>query len=70
MKEADLDAVMDLMGRYHKKYELAPEFDAEAYSATDGIVEAEEAKHWFVPEIKPGEDQVVWSYVVEVSFSD
>lgn len=58
MKEADLDAVMDLMGRYHKKYELAPEFDAE------------EAKHWFVPEIKPGEDQVVWSYVVEVSFSD
>ena len=55
MKEGDLDAVINLMGRYHKKYELAPEFDNE------------EAKHWFVPEVKPGEEQVVWSYVVEVS---
>jgi len=52
MQAKDIDAVLDLLKRYLTKYEMAP------------IFTREEVEHWLLT--KP-EDQVVWSYVVEVS---
>lgn len=54
MKKEDLPASMDLLGRYLSRFDMAPEFALE------------EAEHWFLPTHKPTEEQVIWSYVVEV----
>lgn len=52
MEMKDVDAVLDLLGRYLEKFDMAPLFSKE------------EVEHWFVH--KPPVEQVVWSYVVEV----
>ena len=54
MEDKDVDAVVALLTRYLKRFDLAPEFDAE------------EARHWFLPKTDNGARQVIWSYVVEV----
>lgn len=50
MKAADVDAVHDLLERYISRFALNPAFTKE------------EIDHWLVHR---GEEQVVWSYVVE-----
>lgn len=55
MEEKDLDAVIPLFERYMKRFDMAPEFTKE------------EMYHWFMPKLESGGEQVVWSYVVEVS---
>ena len=46
-----------LLNKYLDRFDIAPEFTQE------------EIKYWFMPENKGGRDQVIWSYVVEVSHS-
>ncbi|KAH7313512.1 acyl-CoA N-acyltransferase [Stachybotrys elegans] len=53
IEEKDIDQVMDLMRRYNKRYDMAPEYSRE------------EAVHWFIPKITPESEQVIWTYVVE-----
>lgn len=55
MQEKDVDAVHDLLGRYLKRYDLAPEFTKE------------DIKHWLLHKKAEGqlEEQVVWTFVVE-----
>lgn len=53
MEEKDIDAVMDLLARYLKRFEMAPEFTRE------------EIDHWLLHRQNPGAEQVVWAYVVE-----
>lgn len=55
MEKKDVDAVYDLLSRYLKRYDLAPVFNKE------------ETEHWFLNSSNPTEEQIVWSYVVEVS---
>ena len=55
MRPEDVDGALDLLGRYLKRFDMAPDFTKE------------ECHHWFVPKIESGGEQVVWSYVVEVS---
>lgn len=52
MKVGDVDAVLDLLGRYLKRFTLAQEFTRE------------EIEHWFVSS-HGGDDRVVWAFVVE-----
>ena len=54
MEHKDLDAVHSLLGRYLKRFDLAPVFSKE------------DIEHWLLNKV-PGAEQVVWSYVVEVS---
>lgn len=56
MEEKDLDRVMPLFQRYTKRFDMAPEFTKE------------EMKHWLIPKVEQGDEEVVWSYVVEVRF--
>ncbi|EHK39805.1 hypothetical protein TRIATDRAFT_155534 [Trichoderma atroviride IMI 206040] len=53
MKTTDIDAVLKLMDRYMSRFDIAPEMSKE------------EATHWFTPTPQPGQDQYIWSYVVE-----
>lgn len=53
MKETDIDAVHDLLGRYLKRFQLAQELTRE------------EIEHWFVSKVQKPEDRVVWAFVVE-----
>ena len=53
MELRDADAVLDLLGRYLLKFEIAPVFTKE------------EIIHWMLH--KKGTEQVIWAYVVEVS---
>lgn len=55
MELKDLDAVLDLLTRYLDRFEIAPVFTKE------------EIKHWMLHKKDDGE-QVIWSYVVEVSY--
>lgn len=55
MELRDLDAVQPLLKKYLDRFDMAPEFDRE------------EMKHWFIPDVAPGGEEVVWSYVVEVN---
>lgn len=52
MEKQDIDQVLDLLKRFLLKYDLAP------------IFTREEIEHWL---LTTKGDQVVWSYVVEVS---
>ncbi|KAL8661011.1 MAG: hypothetical protein Q9202_005991 [Teloschistes flavicans] len=49
----DVPAVADLLQRYMKRFDMAPEFDAE------------EVNHWMVHDEKTTVEQVIWTYVVE-----
>ncbi|TFB06968.1 Glycylpeptide N-tetradecanoyltransferase [Trichoderma ghanense] len=53
MKPADMEAVVKLMDKYMKRFDIAPEMTVE------------EATHWFCPTVEAGQDQYIWSYVVE-----
>lgn len=50
-----MDAVIELFGRYMAKFDLAPQFSRD------------EMFHWFLPKRESDADQVIWTYVVEVS---
>ena len=56
MEEKDIDAVLDLLKRYLAKFDMAPVFTKE------------EVKHWLLhsKDAEGKNEQVVWSYVVEV----
>ncbi|KAL8846654.1 MAG: hypothetical protein Q9221_008261 [Calogaya cf. arnoldii] len=53
MEQKDVAAVQDLLQRFLKRFDMAPEFVAE------------EVQHWMVHEKKTTAEQVIWSYVVE-----
>lgn len=53
MQQKDVDAVQDLLHRYLKRFDMAPELDAE------------EIQHWLVHDEKTTAEQVIWTYVVE-----
>ncbi|KAL8895421.1 MAG: hypothetical protein Q9207_008182 [Kuettlingeria erythrocarpa] len=53
MQQKDAAAVQDLLHRYLKRFDMAPEF------------EAEEIEHWMVHDEKMTSEQVIWTYVVE-----
>ncbi|KZF26226.1 Glycylpeptide N-tetradecanoyltransferase [Xylona heveae TC161] len=53
MQEKDVDAVCDLLNRYLKRFEFAPNFTKE------------EVYHWLLHKEGTTPEQVVWSYVVE-----
>lgn len=54
MQAKDIDSTLDLFKRYMARYDMAPQFSREEF------------EHWFVRK-KESEEQVIWSYVVEVS---
>ncbi len=54
MQAKDLDAVHRLLTRYLARFDLAPKFSRE------------EMPHWFLDKKDPGDEQVVFAYVVEV----
>ena len=53
MQRKDVPAVLDLLTRYLDRLDMAQVFTED------------EVKHWLLYEKESGEDQVVWSYVVE-----
>lgn len=53
MEQKDADAVQDLLQRYLKRFDMAPELDTE------------EIQHWMVHDEKATAEQVIWTYVVE-----
>ncbi|KAL8716678.1 MAG: hypothetical protein Q9225_006014 [Loekoesia sp. 1 TL-2023] len=53
MQQKDAAAVQDLLQRYLKRFDMAPEFDTE------------EIQHWMVHDEKATVEQAIWSYVVE-----
>lgn len=55
MQKKDVPAVHSLMKRYQDRFELAPVWDEE------------ETAHWLLQPRNEGEEQAVWTYVVEVS---
>ena len=54
MEAKDVDAVLDLLKRYLAKFEMAPVFTRE------------EVVHWLLHKKDGPEEQVIWSYVIEV----
>lgn len=54
MKKADIKAVTELLQKFLAKYDMAP------------VYNAQEIEHWMYHTDKPGQDRVVWTYVVEV----
>jgi len=53
MRETDIDAVLDLLQRYLKRFQLAQEFTRA------------EVDHWFLNRETAPDDRVVWAFVVE-----
>lgn len=53
MQRKDIDAVQNLLERYLKRFDMAPEYDRE------------EIEHWLLHDEKASVEQVVWTYVVE-----
>ncbi|EON97088.1 putative glycylpeptide n-tetradecanoyltransferase protein [Phaeoacremonium minimum UCRPA7] len=53
MKSEDVPAVLTLLKRYLRRYEMTPEWNEE------------EAEHWLLPKVEQGDEQFVWSFVVE-----
>ncbi|KAG9237085.1 acyl-CoA N-acyltransferase [Amylocarpus encephaloides] len=49
----DVDEVLDLLCRYLKRFDMAPEFTKEEF------------EHWLIHKKDAYEEQVIWSYVVE-----
>lgn len=54
MKEKDVPAVQKLMSRYSARFNMAPEWTED------------ETAHWLLQPRKEGDEQAVWTYVVEV----
>lgn len=57
MTKKDVPAVRKLMSRYEARFDMRPEWDEE------------ETAHWLLQPRADGEEQAVWTYVVEVSFA-
>jgi glycylpeptide N-tetradecanoyltransferase len=57
MEMKDVDAVLDLLKKYLARFDMAPVFTRE------------EVVHWLLHEKSNPNEQVVWSYVVEVYFA-
>ena len=55
MEKKDLEQVQDLLERYLKRFDLTP------------VWTKEEVEHWLLPKRDAPGEQVVWTYVVEVS---
>jgi glycylpeptide N-tetradecanoyltransferase len=55
MEAKDIDGVLDLLKRYLARFDMAPVFTRE------------EVEHWLLHKKDELPEQVVWSYVVEVS---
>ena len=55
MEPKDIDGVLSLLKRYLAKFDMAP------------IFTRDEVEHWLLHKKEPGGEQVVWTYVVEVS---
>lgn len=55
MTDKDVDAVLELLNKFLKKFDMAPTFTRE------------EVDHWLVHRPQEYKQQVIWSYVVEVS---
>lgn len=53
MQKKDIDSVLDLLGRYLKRMDLAQELTRE------------EIEHWFIDHTSSPQDRVVWAFVVE-----
>lgn len=53
MQQKDVEAVQGLLGRYLKRFDMAPEFDEK------------EIEHWLFHNGKSSVEQVIWTYVVE-----
>ena len=53
MQSKDINDVQDLLNRYLKRFDMAPEYTRE------------EMDHWLVHDEKTAAEQVIWSYVVE-----
>ena len=53
MQSKDVEGVQDLMNRYLKRFDMAPEYTKE------------EMDHWLVHDEKTAVEQVIWTYVVE-----
>jgi glycylpeptide N-tetradecanoyltransferase len=51
----DVNATMELFGRYMAKFDMAPIYDKEEF------------EHWFLHKKEAGGEQIIWTYVVEVS---
>jgi glycylpeptide N-tetradecanoyltransferase len=55
LQEKDVDEVMALLEKYLARFDMAPSFTREEFI------------HWFIHKKDQGGEQVVWSYVIEVS---
>lgn len=55
IQEKDVDAVLDLYKRYMARFQMWP------------VYSKEEFIHWFIPKKEAANEQVIWTYVVEVS---
>ena len=53
MQRKDIDAVQNLLERYLKRFDMAPEYDGK------------EIEHWLLHDEKGSVEQVVWTFVVE-----
>ncbi|KAH0537184.1 glycylpeptide N-tetradecanoyltransferase [Glutinoglossum americanum] len=53
IEHKDVEAVLDLLGRYLARFDMAPVFTKE------------EVDHWMLHKNAPGHEQVVWTYVIE-----
>ena len=53
MHSTDLDAVLDLLKRYLRRFSMAPKYNRD------------EVEHWMLHKKESTSEQVVWSYVVE-----
>lgn len=56
MQLKDVDGAMELFNKYMARFDMYP------------IYNREEFIHWFIPSKEATPEQVVWTYVVEVSF--
>lgn len=57
MEAKDIEPVQDLLMRYLKRFDMYQEFDRE------------EVEHWFLHKKDSGDEQAIYTYVVEVSIS-
>ena len=53
MQKKDVDMVQNLLERYLKRFDMAPEWDSS------------EVEHWLLHDDASSSEQVIWTYVVE-----
>ncbi|KAI3557791.1 hypothetical protein CABS03_10752 [Colletotrichum abscissum] len=55
LQEKDLDAANELLAKYLKRFDMAPEFSKDEF------------RHWFLHDKNAPGEQVIWTYVVETN---